>query len=216
MCASREFPPTTFWEFRSAAARFFPATKTTPRRIATFICSRASKPPVAKQSTTAMSPFPAIFLTIPSLRSGVGPAHGSPGTASATHRARAATARACSHADRAGAKDVHVLYVDGDFDDAPPDPARCQSAASLAVWLLTHSSPFWTGPPLRPEQLTVIGWSNPSRSEHPGMGSISLADLRRARRWPAFRRLLPSCFISISMSSKRTPCRPPTFLTRRD
>src|SRR5262245_52765045 len=25
--------------------------------------------------------------------------------------------------------EVHVLYIDGDFDDAPPDPARCQSAA---------------------------------------------------------------------------------------
>jgi len=91
---------------------------------------------------------------------------------------------------RAGAKDVHVFYVDGDFDDAPPDPARCQSAASLAVWLLTHSSPFWTGPPLGPEQVTVIGWSNPARSENPGMGSISLADVRRAGPREAARQAL--------------------------
>src|SRR5689334_4844249 len=30
--------------------------------------------------------------------------------------------------------DIHVLYIDGDFDDAPPDPAHCQSAAAMAVW----------------------------------------------------------------------------------
>src|SRR5438874_1005263 len=34
---------------------------------------------------------------------------------------------------RAGG-DVHVLYVDGDFADAAPDAARCQSAAAVAVW----------------------------------------------------------------------------------
>jgi len=48
---------------------------------------------------------------------------------------------------RAASGDVHVLYIDGDFDDAAPDPARCQSAAALAVWLLTNRSPFWSGPP---------------------------------------------------------------------
>ena len=56
---------------------------------------------------------------------------------------------------RASLDEVHVLYVDGDFDDAAPDPERCQSAAAMAVWLLTHASPFWTGPPLRPTQVTV-------------------------------------------------------------
>jgi arginase len=80
---------------------------------------------------------------------------------------------------QASPADVHVLYVDGDFDDAAPDPARCQSAAALAVWLLTHGAPFWSGPPLRPSQVTVIGWSSPSRSAQPGMGSVSLADVRR-------------------------------------
>ncbi len=42
---------------------------------------------------------------------------------------------------RASGQDVHVLYVDGDFDDAAPESGRCQSAASCAVWLLTHESP---------------------------------------------------------------------------
>jgi arginase len=77
-------------------------------------------------------------------------------------------------------KDVHVLYVDGDFDDAAPDAEHCQSAASLAVWLLTNPSPFWTGPALRPSQVTVIGWSNPSRSNRSGIGSVSLTEVRRA------------------------------------
>ncbi len=87
-------------------------------------------------------------------------------------------------------KDVHVLYVDGDFDDAAPDAEHCQSAASLAVWLLTHASPFWTGPALRPSQVTVIGWSNPSRSNPPGIGSVSLADVRRLGSREAARQTL--------------------------
>jgi arginase len=80
---------------------------------------------------------------------------------------------------RVSGKDVHVLYIDGDFDDAPPEAQRCQSAASCAVWLLTHSSPFWAGPPLRPSQVTVLGWSNPSRSEQSSVRSVSLAEVRR-------------------------------------
>ena len=85
---------------------------------------------------------------------------------------------------------VHVLYVDGDFDDAAPDPNRCQSAASLAVWLLTNPSPFWSGPALWPSQVTVIGWSNPSRSNQVGMGSISLTDIRRSGPREAARQAL--------------------------
>jgi arginase family enzyme len=77
----------------------------------------------------------------------------------------------------AASQEIHVLYVDGDFDDAAPEPGRCQSAASCAVWLLTHDSPFWIGPPLRPSQVSVIGWSNPSRSPS-GISSISLAEVR--------------------------------------
>jgi arginase len=79
---------------------------------------------------------------------------------------------------RASAQDIHVLYVDGDFDDAAPEPERCQSAASCAVWLLTHNSPFWVGPPLGSSQVSMIGWTNPSRSAS-GIGSMSLAEVRR-------------------------------------
>jgi len=88
------------------------------------------------------------------------------------------------------AGDVHVLYIDGDFDDAAPDAEHCQSAASLAVWLLTNASPFWTGPALRPLQVTVIGWSNPSRSNQTGMGSLPLVDIRRSGPREAARQAL--------------------------
>lgn len=97
------------------------------------------------------------------------------------------TAQALRHAS---VEDVHVLYVDGDFDDAAPDPRRCQSAAALAVWLLTHDSPFWTGPALRPSQVTVIGWNSPSQSEPTGVGSLSLADVRRSGPREAARQAL--------------------------
>jgi arginase family enzyme len=58
---------------------------------------------------------------------------------------------------QAGAEEVHVLYVDGDFDDAAPDPRRCQSAAAMAIWLLTRESAFWPGPALPPSRVRVIG-----------------------------------------------------------
>jgi arginase len=92
---------------------------------------------------------------------------------------------------RAAREDVHVLYVDGDFDDATPTSERSHSAAALAVWLLTRASPFWTGPALRPSQVTVIGWSNPSQSDSGGgVGSVSLADVRRSGPREAARRVL--------------------------
>jgi arginase len=91
---------------------------------------------------------------------------------------------------RVSAEDVHVLYIDGDFDDAGPDPERCQSAAAMAVWILTHGSPFWTGPPLRLPQVTVIGWNSPSRSDQAGMRSLSLADVRRLGSGEAARQVL--------------------------
>lgn len=91
---------------------------------------------------------------------------------------------------RASREDVHVLYIDGDFDDAAPDAEHCRSAAALAVWLLTHVAPFWAGPPLRPSQVTVIGASSPSLSEQPGMRSLSLADVRRAGPGEAARQAL--------------------------
>jgi arginase len=83
-----------------------------------------------------------------------------------------------------------VLYVDGDFDDSPPQAAQSQSAASCAVWLLTHNSPFWVGPPLQPSQVSVIGWSNPSHDPESGIGSISLAELRKSGPAEAARQAL--------------------------
>jgi arginase len=86
-------------------------------------------------------------------------------------------------------EDVHVLYVDGDFDDAAPDPEHSQSAAALAVWLLTHDSPFRSGPTLQPSQVTVIGWTIPSRSQD-AVGSVSLTDVRRLGPGEAARQAL--------------------------
>ena len=80
---------------------------------------------------------------------------------------------------RAGSRDLHVLYIDGDFDDAAPQPDVCNSAASFAVWFLTNSSAFWAGPVLKPFQVTVVGWSVPSRSPGERADSLSLAELRK-------------------------------------
>jgi arginase len=73
---------------------------------------------------------------------------------------------------------VHVIYIDGDFDDAPPDPAITRSGAALAVWLLTNPSPFSSGS-LPPENVTVIGWSNGPFAGSTRAGSVSLQDIRR-------------------------------------
>ncbi len=81
---------------------------------------------------------------------------------------------------RTSSEEIHVLYLDGDFDDAPPEAKHCNSAAACAAWLLTNDSPFWAGPPLRPAHVSVIGWSTPSRSASSGLSSISLAQVRRA------------------------------------
>jgi arginase len=64
---------------------------------------------------------------------------------------------------RAAAEDLHVIYVDGDFDDAPPRADRYQSGAAMALWLLTQPSPFWTGPAIDPARVTVIGWTAASQ-----------------------------------------------------
>ena len=81
---------------------------------------------------------------------------------------------------RTGSRELHVLYIDGDFDDAAPRPDACNSAASFAVWLLTNPSPFWAGPVLKPSQVTVLGWSVPSRSPGEKADSLSLAEIRKA------------------------------------
>ena len=79
---------------------------------------------------------------------------------------------------QSGSRQVHVLYIDGDFDDAAPQAHVSNSAASFAVWLLANASPFWAGPVLKPSQVSVVGWSVPSRSTGEKVDSLSLAQLR--------------------------------------
>ena len=81
---------------------------------------------------------------------------------------------------RSGSPELHVVYIDGDFDDAAPRPDVCNSAASFAVWFLTHASPFWAGPVLKPSQVTVLSWSVPSRSPGEKADSLSLAEIRKS------------------------------------
>lgn len=80
---------------------------------------------------------------------------------------------------RFGSRDVHVLYFDGDFDDAAPQPQACNSAASFATWFLTTPSPFWAGPVMDKSQVTVVGWSVPSKSPDEQVSSLSLSNIRR-------------------------------------
>lgn len=100
---------------------------------------------------------------------------------------------------RASSQEVHVLYIDGDFDDSPPDARRSQSAAACAVWLLTNNSPFWAGPALKPSQVSVIGWTNASRSGQSGINSVSLADIRRYKPHEVAHRVLQSVPASASL-----------------
>jgi arginase len=99
----------------------------------------------------------------------------------------------------ASSQEIRVLYIDGDFDDSPPDSQRSQSAASCAVWLLTNNSPFWAGPALRPSQVSVIGWTNASRSGQAGINSISLADIRRSKPREVAQQVLQSVPASASL-----------------
>jgi arginase len=78
---------------------------------------------------------------------------------------------------RAIFREVHVIYVDGDFDDAAPTSAQCQSAASCATWFLTHDSAFSSSPALKPSQVSQVGWTRPSQTQQ--ASSFSLADIRR-------------------------------------
>jgi len=82
-----------------------------------------------------------------------------------------------ANALRATFPEVHVIYIDGDFDDAAPASARCQSAASCATWFLTHDSAFSSSPALKPSQVSQVGWTRPSQTEQ--AGSFSLDDIRR-------------------------------------
>jgi arginase len=100
---------------------------------------------------------------------------------------------------RAAGGDVHVLYLDGDFDDAAPDAAQCRSAAAMAVWLLTHDSPFWAGPPLPPARVTVIGASGPAQSTPTAARALTLADVRRVGPLAAARQALDAIAASTAI-----------------
>jgi arginase family enzyme len=80
---------------------------------------------------------------------------------------------------RAHGGDVHVLYVDGDIDGIAPQADRCMSAAGMALWLATQTSPFRSGPALDPSRVTVLGWSDDLRSPPLGLRSVPLAEVRR-------------------------------------
>jgi arginase len=81
-------------------------------------------------------------------------------------------------ASASSAREVYVLYVDRDWDDAGPDASSYRSAAAMAIWLVTHASPFWSGSLLQREQVTVIGWSAPPAGVPGAMRSHPLADVR--------------------------------------
>jgi arginase len=102
---------------------------------------------------------------------------------------------------RAGSRDLHVLYVDGDFDDASPQPQNCNSAASFATWFLTTPSPFWSGPALEKSQVTALGWNVPSKSIGAQVASMSLSEIRkdgiRQSATRALQRIPPSADILI-------------------
>jgi arginase len=102
---------------------------------------------------------------------------------------------------QAARDEVHLLYVDGDFDDAAPRADRCQSAAALAVWLATHGEPFRAGPALKPSKVSVIGWSNGSQagSDHGGLSSWPLADIRSAGAAVTAQRVLDAIPASASL-----------------
>ena len=85
---------------------------------------------------------------------------------------------------------VHVLYVDGDFDDAAPDANTCRSAAAVAVWLLTNASPFYAGPVLSKSQLTVIGPSAAPASPGAASQALPLKQVRELGAEAAARRAL--------------------------
>jgi arginase len=91
---------------------------------------------------------------------------------------------------RTSEEDIHILYIDGDIDSIAPQPDSCQSAAAMGLWLLTHASPFWVGPTLKPSQITVIGWSNALHPEQGGMASLPLDQVRHGGPARVARQLL--------------------------
>jgi arginase len=84
-----------------------------------------------------------------------------------------------ANALRGSFQEVHVIYIDGDFDDAAPASSHCQSAASCATWFLTHDSALSLGSVLKPSQVSQVGWTRSAQTKQAGIHSFSLADIRR-------------------------------------
>lgn len=76
-------------------------------------------------------------------------------------------------------KRVHILSVDGHVDAVPPHNGTCVGAAAMGLWFITHHSPFWHDPILNPEQVTVVGWSDPNNAESTGMTLFPLEQVRQ-------------------------------------
>jgi arginase len=79
---------------------------------------------------------------------------------------------------QSGASNLHVVYVDGDVDDGPAAAERCQSAAYMALWLLTEPSPFREGSIVPPSNVHVVGHSKPAERPDSGIRTIPLNEVR--------------------------------------
>ncbi|KAA6465119.1 hypothetical protein DYQ86_03975 [Acidobacteria bacterium AB60] len=91
---------------------------------------------------------------------------------------------------RAGSSQVHVIYIDGDYDDAAADARVCNSAASLATWLLTTPSPFWAGACLERSQVPYVGCTAAPQSSGVPLVSMPRAEIVRIGPGAAAARVL--------------------------
>lgn len=96
-------------------------------------------------------------------------------------------------------ENVHILYIDGDIDGVAPCSEHCMSAAGMGLWLTTQASPFWSGPLIKPSQITVVGWSASLNSEIQGISSLPLAQVRHLGPGEAARQLLQALPASASV-----------------
>jgi arginase family enzyme len=102
---------------------------------------------------------------------------------------------------RVAGENVHILYIDGDFDDETPRAEKCQSAAALAGWLVTQGAPFCAGPVVPPSRMTVIGWNSPSEQHDDAARAraVSLTELRQVGPRVAAQRVLDALPASASI-----------------
>lgn len=74
---------------------------------------------------------------------------------------------------------LHLLAVDAHVDAVVPGPAKCLGAAASGLWFLTRPNPFWLGPVLAPEQVTILAVQNPPEDSS-GFGLVTLGQVRAA------------------------------------